>query len=495
MSADLLSGSPATTQPSVVDHEDHRTRGVAAVVLLALLLALVLRFSALHLGNQDTWFHLVLGDRFRHGWSLGHPGAPTPFATADWVPTQWSTEVVASWFESWFGLPGVAWLFGAFYLALVLLTYLSCRRLSARPLGGALATALLVFGVAPVLSARPQVVSLVLLTVTVGAWLRTAEDGKVRWWLVPMTWGWATAHGLWSAGVLLGFVCWIGLVLDGRARGRRAVAMLAVPALSLGATMLTPVGPRLLTSQLAVGARTSMIAEWGPTDFRSVPSLAVALMLALVVALWTRRGRVSWLRLGLLLLAGGWTILVARMVSLGAVVLAPLLAEAIGHSMSRARFSLAGRRAGSTRSTLPPWERAALLVTAIGYLVALAVAAPQVVVRPADVPTTMAPRLSALPSGSTVLVEDGIGGWMEWAVPSVHPVIDGMLDAYPVGYIHRFFDTTKVKPGWRRFVSRSGARVGVLEAGSPLSAALHDQLGWRPEAHDGRWVLLRAPSR
>ena len=144
---------------------------------------------------------------------------------------------------------------------------------------------------------------------------------------------------------------------------------------------------------------------------------------------------------------------------------------------------------------MPRWERATLLLTAFGNLVSLAVAAPQVAAEPADVPTTLAPRLAALPNGSTVLVEDGIGGWMEWRTPSVHPVIDGMLDAYPVPYIHRFFDATKVKPGWQRFVARSGARVGVLEAGSPLGAALQTQLGWQRVDRDSRWVYLVAPRR
>jgi hypothetical protein len=471
-----------------------RVHDAAPLALLVLLLAVVLRYSALHLGNDDTWFHLVLGDRFRHGWSLRHPGALTPFATAHWLPTQWSTEVVASWFESWFGLPGVAWLFGALYLALVVLTYLSCRRFGGRT-GAAVATALVVFGAAPVLSARPQIVSLVLLTVTVAAWLRTADDGRARWWLVPMTWGWATAHGLWSAGVLLGLVCWLGLVLDGRARGRRAIVLLAVPVLSLVATMLTPVGPRLLTSQLAVGARTSMIREWGPTDFRSVPSLAVALMIAAVVVLWVRRGQVSWLRLGMLLIAGAWTLLVARMVSLGAVVVAPLLAEAIEQAVQHARSRRAPHIAGSSGPRMPAWERGTLVLTVVGYLVALAVAAPRAATEPDDVPTGLAPRLAALPAGSPVLLEDGLGGWMEWRVPTVHPVIDGMLDAYPVGYIRRFFATTRVEPGWRGFVADSGAGVGVLEKGSPLSAALQDRLGWRPVARDGHWVMLSAPGR
>jgi hypothetical protein len=475
-------GAPATRPPA-----DPVRRALAAMplVVLVLLLGVVLRYSALRLGNQDTWFHLALGDRFRDGWSLAHPGALSPFATSEWVPTQWSTQVLASLFEDRFGLPGVAWLFGALFLAFVLATYVVSRRYG-RPLAAAVVTALVVFGSAPALSARPQVVSLVLLTVTVAAWLRTAEDGRIRWWLVPMTWVWATAHGLWSAGVLVGLVCWLGLLLDRRVTGRRSLALLAVPVLSLVATLLTPVGPRLLTSQLAVSARTSLIEEWGPTDFRTVPALAVAVMLAVVVVLWVRRGELSWTRLGLLLLAGAWTLLVARLVSLGAVVAAPLLAEALERALDRSR--------PVRRPAMPRGERLTLAGAAIGYLVVLGVAAPQVVTAPDDVPTGLTSRLEALPERSVVLVEDGIGGWLEWRVPTVDPVIDGMLDAYPVGYIRDFFAATRLEPGWRGFVARSGARVAVVERGSPLTAALQDQLGWRPVARDQRWVLLEAPA-
>jgi hypothetical protein len=348
-----------------------------------------------------------------------------------------------------------------------------------------------VLGVAPALSARPQVVSLVLLAVTVAAWLRTVDDGVARWWLVPLTWVWATAHGLWSAGVVLGVVCCVGLVLDHRRRGRPSWAVLAVPVAQVVAALLTPVGPRLLLSQLAVSARTSMIPEWGPPSFRSLTSLSVALMVALTLVLWARTGRVSWARLGLLLLAGVWTLTVARMVALGAVVAAPLLAGAVEQALS-ATPRRVGVGVGPGR-TVGGGERRGLLLLAVGYLVVLAVAAPRAVTAPVDVPSGLVPELKALPAGSPLLVEDGIGAWVEWRTPQVHPVIDGLLDAYPVPYIRRFFAATRVEPGWRGFVADSGARSGVLDAGSPLSAALHDQLGWRTRARDGRWVFMVAP--
>ena len=47
---------------------------------------------------------------------------------------------------------------------------------------------------------RPQVISYLLVAVTVGAWLRTRDDGRLRWWLVPLAWVWAMLHGMWPIG-------------------------------------------------------------------------------------------------------------------------------------------------------------------------------------------------------------------------------------------------------------------------------------------------------
>jgi hypothetical protein len=280
--------------------------------------------------------------------------------------------------------------------------------------------------------------------------------------------------------VLLGLVCCVGLLLDRRVTGRRAALIFAVPLASLAVTALTPVGPRLLTSQLAVSARTSMIVEWGPTSFRTVPALVAAAMIAGLALLWARRGGTPWTHLLLLLLAAGWILLVTRMVSLGAVVLAPVLASAL-------ETALAGR-GGVTRPSRG--DRVFLAVAAVAYLVVLALVVPQTADAPEGVPTRLEPRLQALPAGSTVLVDDGIGGWMEWAVPGIHPVIDGMLDAYPVGYIQDFFDFRKLNPGWQDFVRESGAEVAVVLDDSPAAAALQDQLGWRVVQHDQDWVYL-----
>jgi hypothetical protein len=384
--------------------------------------------------------------------------------------------------EDWFGLPGVAWMYGALYLGFAVVVYLTTR-LRGGGWSATLATVLVIFASASTLSARPQVISLILLSVTMGAWLRTERDLQPRWWLVPLTWFWATAHGMWSAGVLLSCVFWLGLVLDGRVRGRAAARLLAVPLLSGVAALVTPVGPKLMLSQFAVSARTSMIVEWGPTSFRTVPAAAAAVLVALIVVLWARRGAVSWTAVLLAVMACGWITLVSRMVPLGALVLSPLAAEAMQRS----------RSAKATPDRVGVFERLAVWGALAACLVGVAVAVPRTSAQPGGVPTQLETRLAALPKGAPVLVEDGTGAWIEWRFPTLNPVIDGMLDAYPVDYIRRFQEYRGVQPGWKEFVRHSGADTAVLLKGSALSAAMQADLDWRPVQRDAGWVYLKAP--
>lgn len=452
------------------------------LLALILVMGLLAEVAAEPLSNGDTWFHLRLGHDFWTGWPLTHPGLLTKFATNPWVPTQWSTEMVMAKAEDWFGLPGVAWMYGALYLLFLVTVYLTSR-LRGGGWSATVVTVLVTFASASTLSARPQVISLILLSVTMAAWLRTEGDLRPRWWLIPMTWIWATAHGMWSSGVLLSGVFWLGLVLAGRARGRDAVRLMAVPVLSFVAALVTPVGPRLVMSQFAVSARSSMIPEWGPTSFRTVPAIAAAVLVALLVVLWARRTSASWTSVFLALLACGWILYVSRLVPLGAIVLAPLVAEALHRAW---HFGEPPRRVGVL-------ERSVVWGAVFSCLVGLAVAVPQTSSQAAGVPGRFQSRLAALPKGSPVLVEDGTGAWIEWRFPKLDPVIDGMLDAYPVHYIKRFMDYRDVKPGWQAFVHDSHADVAVLVKGSALSAAIQDQLHWRPVQRDGQWVYLVAP--
>jgi hypothetical protein len=478
----------STTEPG--PRADKKDAGIrpsvltaAALVTLVLVMVRVTVHAGMPLDNGDTWFHLRIGHLLWGPWSITHPGGLTEAASSPWLPTQWSTEMLAAKVEDWFGLPGVAWLFGAMFLVFMVVVYVVCRR-RASTLPAVVATGLAVIASAPALSARPQVISLALLAVVVGCWLRAWEHGQVPWVLVPVTWVWATAHGLWTAGVIVSVVSAVGLVLDRRVDRRTAWRMAAVPVLSVVAACLTPLGPRLLTTQLAVGERTHLIGEWQATSFRTIPALVVGVMAAALLARWARGGsRVPWTHLLLFLVACGWAALVTRMVACGGVVLAPLLAAGL-QGLLEDRIPLA--RPGRA-------EKVVVAGGVLGCLLALALAVPHTASKPGHVPDAFAPRLAALPKGSPVVVEDATGSWIEWRFPGLQPTIDGMLDAYPVDYMADFANFHDVAPGWQRFLASTHARDAVVVKGSRLSTAMQEQLHWRMVQKDGTWVYLVAP--
>jgi hypothetical protein len=199
---------------------------------------------------------------------------------------------------------------------------------------------------------------------------------------------------------------------------------------------------------------------------------------------WARRGSVGWTCLFQLMLAGGWVLLVSRMVPYGAILAAPLFVAAVTEVVpDRTRSAALGART----------ERLVVLGGALLCLVGLTLAVPHTADRPGGVPTKFSTRLAQLPTGSAVVVEDGAGAWMEYAFPGLNPTIDGMLDAYPVGYIRKFSNLTTVGQGWTDFVDDSGARVAVVLKDSPLEEGMTAQLHWRVVQKDREWVYLMAP--
>ncbi len=300
MSAPVSSAEVVEVAPPV---RFARTRVVLAGLVVVGILVSLFANCARTLTNTDTYFHLRFGQEFLDGWSLRHPGSVSTFATRDWVPTQWLSEIVMARTEDWFGLAGVAWLSGFLEILLFVALYVVCRD-RAEPLVAAAVTATALFAMQNGLSMRPQVVSYLLVAVVVGAWLRTRHDGRVRWWLVPLVWLWAMLHGMWPVALVIGAVAVVGLALDRAPRGL-VMRAAAVPVASAVVAALTPVGPRLYTEVAAVGSRSSYFAEWGSPDWTSGYAVAVGALFALtVVAMWRRRHN-DWTEILLVALAAG----------------------------------------------------------------------------------------------------------------------------------------------------------------------------------------------
>src|SRR5665647_3533338 len=209
-------------------HRDPEPRWLVPTLALFAIGATV-KLGIRQVSDPDVWWHLKTGAYVLSRWRFNGPDPWVPFSSRPFVLTQWLPEVVAQQGYVLFGLPAVAWLRCAAMLALISALVWAARQ-AADAVPAIMAAIAGLIGTGGSLSERPQLISFVLLAVTVGAWWKTAKDLRSRWWLAPMTLLWACSHGLWGVGVLIGLAVIAGLALDRRLDRRTALRLLAVPA-------------------------------------------------------------------------------------------------------------------------------------------------------------------------------------------------------------------------------------------------------------------------
>lgn len=474
--------APATTQPGVTSSGLwHALRDLLPFLVLFVTFASLTWHASRPMTNTDTYFHLRFGEEFLSGhWSLRHPGSPTTFGTNDWVPTQWLPQVAMAWTEEHLGLAGVAWLQGLLHLGLALSLWFAARRY-AGPITSAALVALALTAASPGLSMRPQVISYLLVVVTTAAWLRSRDDGRPRWWLVPVTWVWAMSHGMWPVGLVIGAVAVAGIAADRTVDRRGALRLALVPVLSAVAAALTPVGPKLYPAVLLVGSRGKYFAEWQPAHFlRLAGGTFVVLAGIVLVRMVRRRAPASWTETLLFGLACAWALYTTRTVAVGAMMLVPIGARGLGELMPRLR------RAGKV-------EVGVVLGGVVASLVALALAVPSTAdTGIADPP--FARQLDQLPAGTTVVNDWGKGGWFMWRWPKLDFVVNGYGDLYTDAELDRNFRLDSTDPGWVAAVQETGARYALLDPGSRLAYGLQNLESWQLLDRDADLVLLKAPA-
>lgn len=446
-----------------------------------LLLVVVLKQALLPLTDPDSFWHLRLGATLLDSGSLTTPSEWNVRGGPPWVLTQWLPEVVASAAESRIGLWAVVWLFAASLLALVVIVYLLCRR-SAEPLAATVVAALAVLGMSGSLSPRPHMITYILLGITLMAWLRTAQDLRPRWWLIPLTWVWACSHGMWFTGVVLGLGFAAALIVDHGLNRREAGRLLAVPLGSLVAAAVTPLGPKVMLAPFAVGGISAFVTEWQAPSFRTLaPAITLAMILIVAVS-WSRSSvRMPWTQIFVLAYALAWTVLAARTVTLGALLIAPLFAVVVQSAMAREP----GQATRLEYGVLAGATGAALLLAAVVL--------PSTAREPAGVPMALDGQIAALPDGARVINDYAVGGWLRYAHPQVEPIVDGLTEAYSVRQLSAYGGMSALAPGWEKAVTDTGADWAVLPASSSLASALEQQLDWSALGKGDGYILLRSP--
>jgi len=460
------------------------TRTVVPVAMVLATLVAMVRVAAAPLSNPDTYFHLRFGSEFLHHWSLRHPGHVTTWATADWVPTQWLPQELMARLEESFGLAGVAWYAGFQFVAVTLALYLAARRWADRVVAAPLLIVALL-ACSPGFSMRPQVLSYLGAALTVALWMSVRYGtGRVLWRAaatVPLIWLWAMCHGMWPLGVIISATAVAALVLDGSARGVRAVQLAAAPvAAGLAAGILTPVGPALLPAVLLVNSRGQYFSEWAPPDFTAPNCLALLLMLAVTVLLMVRRGS-DWFMIAMVGLSAGFAVYSGRTVPVAACMLVPLGARTIQ-----------GLLGDSQR--LRRVERSLAFAAAAASLVILAAIVPSTSDQPPPQPKWVDPALTSLPGGTRILNDESFGGFLMWRYPDLDFMFSGYGDIYTTKELKAMSEINDVKPGWDDKVRAARPAYALLDPDTALAYALTHGQGWTVVHHDEDVELLAPPA-
>ena len=433
------------------------------------------------IGDPDAYWHIVAGE---HLVRTGQFVLEDPFGAATektWILNQWLPEVLMYWARTAYGLPGVAWLLcvGSFLVGLSV--YSACRRRSSA-LVTALVVAIVFIALSGSLSPRPQLVTFALTAVTTSAWLRTREDGRARWWLVPLSWLWACSHGMWFVGPVVGCVVVVGLLLERRATWGRAARLALIPALSVAVAALTPVGPLLLTSPFQVGAVTAYITEWQRPGLTETAVLAALALAAVIVIDQLRRGRRQWTIVLLTVLAVALALTWSRTVGLGAVILAPLAAAAMQSLTGQPR----------PRPEAP--ERPAVAVAGVAGLVVAGLLAGSVAATPAIGPNGLDDDLSRLSAGTVICNDQADGGWLLFRHPGLRPTMDTRVELYTVQHIKEYLRFIVAQPGWQSYSRDVGCTVSVLPDTAAVASAMEASGDWRLIRRVDGYVLLQSQS-
>ena len=454
-------------------------------VTLVLALALVLGLSTF--SEPDAWWHLRVGQLIRDTGQLTAWDPSAAFATRPYVATQWLPEAVASTAYSALNAGALLWLRAVAVVTLVAVVYRAARRYAGR-LPASVAAGLMLIGAGGGLNPRPQLVSFVLFAVTVHAWCGMVADRKPRWWLPVLFWLWACSHGLWTFGLALGALMLVAVAVDPSERpSRQELSGLArVWAACLVAVAITPAGPALLNTPFSVAGNASMIAEeWRPTPFNNVFSWTALLMLMLCAALWALKPHQrKWWQIALLGFAAFCVLWMWRLVPLGCIAVAPLLAGGLQDHL----------RAG--REPFARGERQALVAgCSLLLTIGAAVCATPVGTNAQAYPGALGPidgALTGLPDRTVVLNDFGISGWLLWAHPDLVPVADLRGEIYSRDYLVAYQDVLAVRPGWHSFLDATNPQAALLSRDSALADALAQRLHWTTVAATDEFVLLRS---
>jgi hypothetical protein len=454
--------------------------------LMATLLFLAIALAALLMPAQnDTWWQLRAG---REMWLTGHVLLHDTFSYtvsgAFWPNHEWLSQLL---FYAAYAAGGMPLVTMVSAIAVTAAWVLVWRMTPGSPRSRFLLTSLAVVSASTIWSPRPQVLSLLLLAVTVSL-LRSRRYV----WLPMVFLLWANLHG----AVVMGLLVLAAALAAAAVQSRQHARALAIAcACCLLTTLATPLGvgfwteiPRSLGRIRQLG-----IAEWAPPRLTAASLIPFWLMAAALLALMVARSR-DWRRNVRAPEAGDLTVCACALALLPLALTAErnvpsflLLAVPAIAVLSRGRP--AGDGGGPARAAERPRLNGAIAVAAAVLVtggVAYAYATPVDHLRWAPLPEASLAALRACHGNLYNRYDEG--GYLIWFAADHKVFLDGRQDPYPVDLVKHQVQVERsgdFEPLFRRY----DIRCAYLPAESLIGARLAEA-GWKTLFRDARWAVL-----
>lgn len=471
----------------------------ASHVIVALTLGVTLFAITVGKGvrDPDYFWHVIAG---KHIASSGQVPNVDPFSFTwggqPWTPHEWLTELVIYSMVSAFGEIGALAVFALAPGATIVTLAVLLRRLGVRTLAQAPVLALAALIIAPYSTLRPQVLSWLLLAVTVVLLASIRPETRRRLVLLaPLFVLWANAHGLYIVGIgVVGAYALFTLLGRTPLAQYRAWAIAAV-GLAVAGAMLTPAGPLGVLYPLRYSQEWGLanIQEWQSPDFHSPAHWP---LIGLIIALMLNggRGTPGWLQM--IAYVGTVMALVAlRNAPVAAVLAVPTLALGLEDRLNAWRGE---QRPAADRAALPRrvMEGIAAVAVCVGALLIFLPAgvgtAPREQQLEAGYPVAAADLLAEKYPTIRVVPEYGWGGYLIYRLyeHGGRVFVDGRNDMYAEQILDDYTTISLADPGWEEVVEDHGAEALLFPPDRPITKGLAQAAGWCEAFRDDNSVLL-----
>jgi hypothetical protein len=429
--------------------------------------------------------HLRTGMDMVHG--LGIP-RHDPYSWsakgADWVVQSWLPEWTYGWAQRIGGFRLVV-LEQAVLIAV--LTWLLLRLARTGTPSRTALSGLIVVGISyPFWTPRPLLFGLICMALTVVI----VERRRSTWLLVPVVWVWVQSHGSFPLGLAWLGARAVGEALDWRGWPREAVSYVGGFAAGLAASVVNPLGARLLTFPLTIADKRKAfetIVEWMSPNFQQGRTRVVLLFIALALVLLVR-ARQPWRDVVpvVAFLAAG--LLAARNLPLFGIVLAPVLSR----TLRRPESAPPRRPVAAVDDRM---NRAMALVLAVVFVLfgASVLSGDPIELRPYPVEaSTFLENEGFFAETHRLVQRDYAGNYLEFRYGRTVPVfIDDRYDMYPLDVSLDYGKLLHADPEAIQILDDRRIDVVLWNQDSPLPNLLKVSGRWDEIHSSGDWVVLR----